>query len=225
MPVGLAAAACVAQPSGEPRDVASTEPGGATPRPTIQCADASEQTVGLLVVDGECPIAVEASGASQLVLRPLAPNQEPLAEGRAPEVCGPTLERCAVEGVVSPLGPVAVLSLRGHESEMPEQVYVGWIVDGTLGFAATWVGLSSVVDHTRVGPVYALAPHDCDGSLELRPTLRLPESGDESVPVELDALAGVWTLDDAGELEPPSEAGASASSAASDCTPLLSALP
>jgi hypothetical protein len=75
-----------------------------------------------------------------------------------------------------------------------------------LLFVETWYGLPSVVDHTRVGPPWALAPFDCGSELLLLPAPRLPEAGHEAPPAMLRELAGRWRVDDAGIPQPPKAA-------------------
>ena len=146
---------------------------------------------------------------------------ELLASGPIPEACGAALERCELWGVHDELGPVLLLAVRGHESEIPIQVYVGWVDDRRLGFAPSWYGLSSIADHTRVGPPWALAPFACDGRLMLLPAARLPEAAVEDPSEAVRAAAGRWTIGEDGSAS-PSEA---ATDDPARCRPVFSALP
>jgi hypothetical protein len=181
---------------------------------------------------GSCGLVLErdgdrdGEGEQQLLVRALAREGDGegvlLGRGPAPEACGPALERCEVWGVSDVLGPLVVASVRGPESDMPIQVYVGWIEGERLVFAETWYGLSAVVDHTRVGPPWVLAPFDCEGELMLLPAARLPEAEVESPEGLLRALAGRWVVDEAGVALPP---GPGATADPASCRPLIPALP
>ncbi|GEM_PF-6814704 len=236
--VWLSASACVAQPSGEP-EVASTRPGGVRPKQGPSCVASGGDAVAL--VDGlrggcgwslSVDDAASLDGSAHLSLRALTlvtaeteTDSALVGEGAAPQACGPTLARCEAEGVGTSLGPVLILRRLGGESEVPEQIYIGWVEDGRLGFAPSWGEQRSVVDHTRIGPVFALAPYDCGGALLLLPTPRLPEASGEQVPVALAARGGRWHIDEiseTGEARPPSEA---APAEVSGCRPLFSSVP
>lgn len=191
-----------------------------------RCAPSSDAAVAVLEPgqrDG-CPIAVELDD-DVLELHALdqaADGDELLGRGRPPSACGRVLALCELVGRVDPkLGPVLLLSQRGAESEMPVQVYLGWVEDGRLGFTETWYGLPSVVDHTRVGPPWALAPHDCGGELALLPMARLPAAEVEAPPEVLDGLAGVWTIGQDGEPQAPGMGQASGDG----CRAVFSAIP
>jgi hypothetical protein len=146
---------------------------------------------------------------------------EVLASGPIPDECGDALERCDLWGVHDELGPVLLAVVRGPESEVPVQVYVGWVEDHRLAFVPSWFGLSSVADHTRIGPVWALAPFDCDGGLTLLPYERLPEAAIEEPSEALRVAAGRWTIAADGRPRPsdalPPEPGA--------CRPVFASLP
>lgn len=145
-----------------------------------------------------------------------------LATGPMPERCGDALERCELWGVHDELGPFLLAAVRGHESEVPVQVYVGWVEDRRLVFAPTWYGLSSVVDHTRVGSPWALAPYDCDGSLALLPAPRLPEAAVEGPSEAAAAAAGRWAIGEDGVAAPIE---ATTTFDAASCRPVFPALP
>ncbi|WP_157595793.1 hypothetical protein [Plesiocystis pacifica] len=220
------ALACVAQTSGgEGAEGASRGPSQGL-ESGRRCSASPEAAV--LSFEGEgCPVSVELEAGGEgegarLNLQGLEAEVLDLGAGTAPPACGETLARCELEGWTTDLGPVLLLRERGHESEMPVQVYVAWLVDGVLVHAPTWHGIPSVADHTRIGPAYALAPHDCgDGAIHLLPAPRLPEARGEAVPGSLAALAGVWSVSE-GEAQPP-EAGSER--AADSCAALIDALP
>ncbi|MCA9682562.1 MAG: hypothetical protein KC457_10235 [Myxococcales bacterium] len=224
--LALAPSACVAQTSGESGDVASTRPDTGADD-AASCAAASAAALLMVEDGGACPLEL-ALADDRLQLRRLAQveaeDKSPavVAAGAAPSSCGADLSLCSFEAHASTLGPILLVAERGYESEMPTQVHVGWVDQERLVFAPSWHGLPSVVDHTRVGPPYALAPHDCGGRLQLLPMARLPEAGVEAPPAELLALAGAWTVDEAGEALPPAQADAGGGGG---CTALLDALP
>jgi hypothetical protein len=228
----------LARQSGEPGEVAHTteEPAAAGDR---RCASPPESAIASLESSTAqlCGVSIEL-GDGQLMLRQVpalgdglvqvaAGVGETLATGRIPEPCGDALERCELWGVHDALGPVLFLTVRGFESEVPEQVYVGWVDEQRLGFAPCWYGLPSVADHTRIGPPWALAPFACDGQLRLLPAARLPEAEGEDPSDAVRAAAGRWSVAADGstalvELAPISN---SSDSPAGECRPLFSALP
>jgi hypothetical protein len=145
---------------------------------------------------------------------------EALASGPIPDECGDALERCELWGVHDQLGPVLLAAVRGPESEVPVQVYIGWVEDRRLAFVPSWFGLSSIADHTRVGPPWALAPFDCDGRLTLLPAARLPEAAVEQPSEAVLAAAGHWTIAEDGSTA-PSEAVTDSGT----CRPVFATLP
>ncbi|PRQ05108.1 hypothetical protein [Enhygromyxa salina] len=196
-----------------------------------RCEGSSEQAIAQLSARpeaGDCGLVLEhdAEGERQLIVRALPregeAEQAPLARGLAPEACGSALELCELSGISDELGPIVLASVRGHESEMPIQVYLGWVADDRLVFAQTWYGLSSVMDHTRIGPPWVLAPFDCEGQLMLLPAGRLPEAKVEAPAAGLVAIAGQWTISEDGHATPPTEA---ATQDPTNCRPLIPALP
>jgi hypothetical protein len=217
---------CVSQPS-DRAPVGERDTLEHAPAVSI-CGEPSDRTLAVLTPANAdaCPLALELE-SDELRVRPLARQNpmlaaEPIASGRGPDVCGPELARCELSGFDDELGPIVVARVRGAESEVPVQVFVGWVVGGTLGFVETWYGPPSVVDHTRVGPVWALAPFDCDAELELLPAPRLPEAAHEPIPQTLLDLAGRWELDPSGVAQPPA---AGSSRDPDTCRPLLPAIP
>lgn len=229
--------ACVSQPSGEAPELLDASQ--VESAKLITCGPASARAIAVLDDDDDgCGLALELEleldGASRaetsavaLLVRPRArPNPliepEPIARGLAPEACGAAASRCELFGVTDRLGPIVIASVRGSESEVPTQVYVGWVEDRRLTFVETWFGPPSVVDHTRVGPAWALAPFDCGGQLQLLPAQRLPEAAHEAVPEQLPGFAGHWSLDAQGLAQPP--ASPTTTDPAS-CRALLPALP
>ena len=216
--------ACVTQTSPEPResggDSSELEPGPS-------CRASGEATLALLAGADPtaCELALELRGAGQLALIDLNTLSEGaiVATGTAPAACADALELCRITAKVDKkLGPLILLSVRGPESEMPTQVYLGWVADAQLTFTETWYGLPSVVDHTRVGPPWALAPFECEGALELWPMARLPEAAGEAPGETLAALAGRWSLGAEGQAQPPEAPGVERPSS---CQPAFSALP
>lgn len=204
----------------------ATDEGAAVEPPACQLS--SDAAVGLLPPGGgsRCGLALELSGEELSLVR-LADAQL-AGRGPAPQACGEGLALCEVEGRIDErLGPLVLLKLRGHESEMPTQVYLGWLAGERLVFVDTWYGLPSVIDHTRVGPSWVLAPHDCGGSredgLELRPQSRLPTTYLEPSETLL-ALSGVWTVNETGGPLPPAPAPDRALAGA-NCRPAFEQLP
>ncbi|NVB39999.1 hypothetical protein G6O69_19295 [Pseudenhygromyxa sp. WMMC2535] len=175
-------------------------------------ADEADRGAGLSVVQHR-PIP-DAEATTE-------PEPELLGRGQAPSACGVDVQRCELELHATSLGPLVRAALRGHESEVPEQVFWGWLIDAQLVFAPSWHSPSAVADHTRIGPAFALAPFDCAGALTLLPTPRLPAAEAETLPDALTERAGEWTLDELGQVRPPSEPAA----LSEGCTPLFEGLP
>lgn len=194
----------------EPTDPSQIERGG------LVCASGSARAIALLEPsdnESSCGVALELGEAGILELVPRARVDElelpsVLARGPAPKPCGDALEFCELSGVTDELGPIVLASVRGPESEMPTQVYLGWVDGEQLVFAETWYGLPSVLDHTRIGPPWVLAAYDCAGELMLLPTPRLPEADHETPPELLLEFAGRWRVDAAGVAQPPERAAA-----------------
>lgn len=230
--------ACVSQPSQEARESGSSTPDRRPPpRPEPSCAPQPEHVIAVLARD-TCPVvlrtAPEEPAASpdaaapgdtpRVVLELLAIAEktatqpfELLARGSAPPSCGAALQRCEFEGIVdATLGPLLLVRERGHESEHPVQVWLGISEAGRLGFVPSWHGESSLVDHTRVGPPFALAPFACGGELRLLPHARLPEAEGELPPGALMMLAGHWVVAEQGVMPPQQP-----SPSAEGCTLLL----
>jgi hypothetical protein len=226
----LGCAACLPRQSGDQSEVAPDV--GETEAARSGCSPSSDAALAVLEpsasmrVEAPCGVTLELEDGA-LVLRPIprlgafASGPPILARGPSLESCGPALERCELWGVHDELGPVVLASVRGPESEVPIQVYVGWVEGDRLVFSPTWFGLPSVVDHTRVGPPWALAPHDCRGGVVLLPAPRLPEAAAEQPTEALRAAAGRWTLE-AGELAQREDLAAFE---AVRCRPLFAALP
>jgi hypothetical protein len=215
--LGLASIACAPRQSGEQGEVApGTEESAAANR---QCTVGPPHAIATLEPNASAPCGVALELADgQLTMRAIALEGEGLASvaglgellasGAIPEDCGAALERCELWGVHDELGPVLLMAVRGHESEVPIQVYVGWVDEQRLAFAPSWYGLSSIADHTRVGPPWALAPFACEGRLALLPAKRLPEADIEHPSEAVLAAAGRWTIAEDGSAS-PSEAVAS----------------
>lgn len=231
--MGTGALACAPAQSGEQNEVT---PGTQESAAARRCAVGLPRAIGTLEPSSgssstaPCGVALELAD-DQLTVRTIpfegeglasvAGMGDVLASGPIPEACGDALERCELWGVHDELGPVLLLAVRGHESEIPIQVYVGWVDDRRLGFAPSWYGLSSIADHTRVGPPWALAPFACDGRLMLLPAARLPEAAVEDPSEAVRAAAGRWTIGEDGSAS-PSEA---ATDDPARCRPVFSALP
>lgn len=226
------ALACAPAQSGEQSEVT---PGTEESAVARRCAVGLVGAIGTLEprpdgkVGAACGVALELDDR-QLTMRTIpfedqglasvAGYGEVLATGPIPDDCGDALERCELWGVHDELGPVLLVAVLGHESEIPVQVHVGWVDDRRLAFAPSWYGLSSIADHTRVGPPWALAPFACEGRLTLLPVARLPEAAVEGPSEAVRAAAGRWTIGDDGS--------ASLSEALIDsagCRPVFDALP
>jgi len=207
--VGALALACAPRQSGEQSEVTpGTVESAAAGR---ACAVDVPNAIGTLEAPvsppaaAPCGVALElADGQLSLRAIPFAAeglagvasqsSGEVLASGPIPDACGAALERCELWGVHDELGPVLLAAVRGHESEVPIQVYVGWVDDRRLAFTPSWYGLPAVADHTRVGPPWVLAPFACDGRLTLLPAARLPEARVEDPSEAVLAAAGRWTI-------------------------------
>ena len=207
-PLGLLglvlALGCRPRPSS---DGAEREP----PPPQPRCETAPAGTLALLERADQ---VVEAGGELalfQLQLRTVEVEAEAdvlapaLARGVAPSSCGEALERCELWGQGSALGPLVVAAERSEDSGVPAQIYLGWVAGERLVFAPSWHGPATVVDHTRIGPAWALAPHDCGGELSLRLAPRLDEATGEAPPEPLRVLEGVWTVASDGTALPPGD--------------------
>lgn len=179
----------------------------------LACVGGSKAAIALLepnAGDESCGVAVERDEAGELsLIRRMRVDElelpDILARGQGPEACGADFERCELWGTVDALGPIMIATVRGSESEMPIQVFVAWVEGERLLFVETWYGLPSVVDHTRIGPPWALAAFDCSGELLLLPAPRLPEAGHEPPSATLRELAGRWRADAAGVPQPPEQ--------------------
>jgi hypothetical protein len=211
-----------------------------TPDPTPQgglerrCSPSSTDTITLLEApspdkapaEAPCGVALEFV-EGELILRAIPSEGEPgaqgvvLGRGLAPERCGEALERCELWGVHDELGPLVFVAERGSESEVPVQIYLGWVADSRLAFAPTWYGLPSIADHTRVGPPWALAPYACDGALALLPTPRLPEAAVEAPSEAVREAAGRWSIGEDGA----SPVGSGSVLEADRCRPVFTAIP
>ncbi|MFO7563749.1 MAG: hypothetical protein R6X02_13980 [Enhygromyxa sp.] len=226
--------ACMPRQSGEQAEVTpGSEESAELGR---RCEAALPNAIGTLApsssgASSSCGATLELDGSqagAQLTIRSIpyqgegvASVGEVLASGPIPAACGEALERCELWGVHDELGPVLLATVRGPESEIPVQVYVGWTDEGRLGFAPSWYGLPSIVDHTRVGPPWALAPFDCDGRLTLLPSARLPEAAVEDPSEAVLTAAGRWTIADDGNAAPRE----AAVNDPADCRPVFATLP
>lgn len=224
--------ACVSQPSQEARESGSSTPDRRPPpRSEPSCAPQPEHVIAVIAREG-CPVVLrtvpeDAAGSPDTPLVTLellavadktaAQPFERIARGSAPPSCGAALQRCEFEGIVdATLGPLLLVREQGHESEHPVQVWLGIHEAGRLGFVPSWQGESSLVDHTRIGPPFALAPFVCGGELRLLPHARLPEAEAELPPGALMMIAGHWVVAEAGVLPPQQP-----SPSAEGCTLLL----
>lgn len=220
---------CLPRQSGEQREVAPAPDEGEA-EAALACAPSSDRAVALLPpsAGGEhpCGLIVEQGEGGSLGVRVRAQVGEAdtpvFAEGLAPEPCGAELELCELWGVAAAVGPVLVAAVRGPESEMPTQVLLGLVEGSRLAFVETWYGLPSVVDHTRVGPPWALGAYECGGELLLLPMARLPEAELEAPEPTLTRLAGKWSIDEAGLAQPPAVA---AEVEVSSCRRVVDGLP
>lgn len=136
----------------------------------------------------------------------LDPSSEGSVRGSLPEVCARV--PCDFSGRHLELGPLLVVEQRSPYSEMPANVWLGWVsTTGQLIFVDLWEDAGDpIVDQgTEVGPAYALAPVDCSGVLALRATQRLESSPGESAPPQLVAREGIYGAAD-GVAPLPTEA-------------------
>jgi hypothetical protein len=243
--VGVAAvvaSACFPRQSGDGAEASASNPSAsasASASASLRCASAPESAIALLELGPEgagrtgegCGLAL-ALADGQLSIHAIAqveagrehPVATVLASGPVPAECGPALERCELWGVDHALGPIVLAAVRGHESEVPVQVHVGWVEGERLGFAPSWFGLVSVADHTRVGPAWALAPYACGDQLRLLPAGRLPEAAVEDPSEALRAAAGRWAIADDG-VASLAEPAADPVDEARRCQPVFVALP
>jgi hypothetical protein len=204
---------CLPRQTTEQHEVVTAD-SSQTERGNLACASGTANAIALLdpvAGVGGCGLAVERGEAGELsLIRRLRVDELELpdivARGQAPDACGSELQSCELTGIVDTLGPIMLVSVRGHESEMPSQVFLGWVDGERLLFVETWYGLPSVVDHTRIGPPWALAAFECGGELLLLPAPRLPEADHEAPSALLRELAGRWRVDDAGVPQPPEQA-------------------
>jgi hypothetical protein len=204
---------CLSRQAAEQHDIGPTDSSQIELGRHSACAAGSARAIALLEPNASesehgCGVVLERGETGELTLIRRSRVDEfelpaVLARGQAPEACGPKLEWCELSGVTDKLGPLVLASVRGPESEMPIQIYLGWIDGERLLFVETWYGLPSVVDHTRIGPPWALAAFDCAGELLLLPAPRLPEAGHEAPTKMLLEFAGRWRADADGILQPP----------------------
>lgn len=206
-------AGCLPRQTAEQHDVVAAD-SSQQEHGNLACVGGSTDAIALLepiAGDGGCGVAVERGDSGELSLMQRLHVDEfelpdIVARGQAPEACGAKFEWCELWGSEDELGPIMLASVRGPESEMPIQVFFGWVEGERLLFVETWYGLPSVVDHTRIGPPWALAAFDCDGELLLLPSPRLPEADNEAPISTLRELAGRWRADAAGIPQPPEQA-------------------
>ncbi len=241
--ITLVSGGCVSPPSETHERNPSTPEQPATTSTERRCAEAPQDA--LLLLEGpDCPIVLvfgqapsepsepdaspsepEPSGRwlALVQLGESGTQTEPLASGPAPLACGPELAGCELGGFVDPErhGPILIFAERGYESEHPVQIHLGIHDAGKLAFIPSWRDESSVVDHTRIGPAFALAPFDCAGELRLLPSARLPEAAGETASARLMMLAGHWSIGDRGQSMPPQIANPSLDG----CAALLDPLP
>jgi hypothetical protein len=226
--VVLLSAGCLSRQTAEQHDIGPVD--SQPERGSLACAPGSAQAIALLepaTTTTDCGTVLERDETGELsVVRRRRVDEfelpDVLARGLAPEACGDQLEHCELSGVTDTLGPLVLARVSGPESEMPIQVYIGWVEGERLLFVETWYGLPSVVDHTRVGPPWALAAFECAGERMLLPARRLPEADHELPPATLRALAGRWRIDADGIPQPPEQP---ATIDSSTCRALLRELP
>jgi hypothetical protein len=222
-------AGCLPRQTAEQHDIGPAD-ASESERGRSACGPVSAQAIALLestASEGDCGAVLERDESGELsVVRRRRIDElgfpDVLARGPAPQACGAELEHCELSGVSDTLGPIMLARVSGPESEMPIQVYVGWIEDERLAFVETWYGLPSVVDHTRIGPPWALAAFDCAGERLLLPARRLPEANQEAPPATLRPLAGRWRIDADGIAQSPEQP---ATIDSSTCRALLQDLP
>lgn len=175
---------------GEPEAEAPEPP--STPAP---CGDL-ETRGALAVFDGRpCPWVLRPMGDARVELV----HATTAASTRAGEVPPPcTSLPCTFRGIETPLGPLVVVEVAGAGSEVPSGVWLGWIRGDSLSFVDLWDDAGDPVmdDGIEIGPAHALAPHDCEGTLALFATPRVP--GAATVPAPASLLGREGTLDASG---------------------------
>jgi hypothetical protein len=140
-----------------------------------------------------CPLEL-VRHTDGLRLRSLDPRPEAPATGPIPEPCE---ERpCDWEGVLTPLGPMIVVSVRSPHSEMAEGALLGWVQGTRLRFVDLWDGAGDSVigDSTPLGPAFSLAPFACGTDIALFAAPRLDTLEGLEPPDTLSAREGLYTL-------------------------------
>ncbi len=123
----------------------------------------------------------------------LDPSSEGAARGSMPDAC--STNPCDFSGRHVQLGPLLVVEQRSPYSEMPANVWLGWVATGgQLIFVDLWEDAGDpIVDQgTEIGPAHALAPVDCNGVVGLRAMPRLESSPGESARPQLLAREGIY---------------------------------
>ncbi len=142
----------------------------AAPPPHTQCGELRRE--GLLAsFDGPTcgwTLRVETDGALEFVHTTLPPS---VMRGEVPEPCAQM--PCRFRGGSTTLGPLVLAEAVESSSEMPGGVWLGYVRDGELHFIDLWHGAGEPIvdDGVPIGPAYALAPFDCNGTLA---TLAMP---------------------------------------------------
>jgi hypothetical protein len=159
------------------------------PNRVADSGDPPTDAVGI-VVGVPCDLALR-SAVPDWILQSLADGSE-IARGAPPAKC---LERtCLVSGRAEEVGTAIVVEVPGPHSEVPEEVWLGLVGEGSLAFVSAWPSEHAEGDVTRLGPVYGLAPFDCDGELVLRADARLPSAETEAPSAVLERSQGSYRV-------------------------------
>lgn len=186
-------------PSGAP--AADATPACPIPEGALAWSGADDRC-GFALVDGGRPRLVELTESREW------PVQLP---GRCVE------QACDYALAETSLGALIVAALGDPSGETPAWVGLGIPLEGGYRFVDLWVGESVLDELTPAGPVHALAPHDCGGTLALLVVPRLGGASDEAPDPALLAAVGTPRLvDDRVVFD---------AVVAEDCTPLPVALP
>jgi hypothetical protein len=177
--VGLRSSACVQSAA---TDEYSAPP-PVEPEPTAPACEVPPADALAIVETRACPVVLRSVDGG-LILHSLDPQPTAGLRGVAPAVCAS--RPCDYETVQTSVGPLVWVTVRSADSEMPDGAWLGADVGERLRFVDLWEGAGDemIVDGTRVGPAYALSPHDCGGALVLRAVPRVDDAG-STVPERL----------------------------------------
>ncbi|WP_266217793.1 hypothetical protein [Paraliomyxa miuraensis] len=181
----------------------------------VACQPGSDQGVWARFEGQACAWELADDGDG-LVLSSLAPSGASPARGAMPEPCRSTT--CVYDGVLTSAGPLILAVVPSYESEMPSDVWLGFVDGERLLFTSLWedAGESVESDYTWVGPAHALAPFVCGDALALLTVARIDATG-VVVPDALRAREGWLDSTDASSLA--SDEGARLEAAPSRANP------